>query len=230
MTVKENSASALRRMTAAGIFAAFMCIISPFAIPVGPISITLATFAVYLSGAVLGRKLGGIAVAIYLLLGFAGLPVFSGFTGCSSGSSAQLFLVSSSVMVFLVLLLVQGICFTCRGSLVSVQPVFSGFTGGIQRLFGATGGYMVGYIFCTYITGLFADKFKKIWAYPVGMVLGTAVLYAFGTAWFCLLTGSEIIPALAACVFPFLIGDAIKIAAASALAVKLRQAADRMMK
>ena len=182
MTSKENSASALRRMTAAGIFAAFMCIISPFAIPVGPISITLATFAVYLSGAVLGRKLGGIAVAIYLLLGFAGLPVFSGFTG------------------------------------------------GIQRLFGATGGYMVGYIFCTYITGLFADKFKKIWAYPVGMVLGTALLYAFGTAWFCLLTGSEIIPALAACVFPFLIGDAIKIAAASALAVKLRQVADRMMK
>ncbi len=182
MTIKEKSASALRHMTAAGIFAAFMCIISPFAVPVGPISVTLATFAVYLSGAVLGKKLGGTAVMIYLLLGFIGLPVFSGFAG------------------------------------------------GIQRLFGATGGYMVGYIPCAYITGLFADKFKKAWAYPVGMTLGTALLYAFGTAWFCLLTGSKIIPALLTCVTPFLIGDVLKIIAASALAVKLRPLADRMIK
>jgi len=46
-----------------------------------PVPITLQTFFVLLSGAVLGRKLGGLSQAVYLILGAAGLPIFqsSGF-------------------------------------------------------------------------------------------------------------------------------------------------------
>jgi len=88
---------------------------------------------------------------------------------------------------------------------------------------GVTGGYIIGYVPCALLTGIFADKFsKKVWAMPVGMVLGTAVLYAFGTVWYMVETGSALGAALMGCVVPFLIGDAIKIALATALAYPLK--------
>ena len=107
-------------------------------------------------------------------------------------------------------------------------PVFSGFSGGFARLIGPTGGYLVGYIPCALLTGLVSDRFPKPWGYAVGMVLGTVVLYALGTAWFCVQSGSELGHALAVCVVPFLIGDAIKIAAAIVLASILRPVLERM--
>ena len=69
----------VRRMCFAALMAALICAIAPVAVPVGPIPITLATFAVYLAGALLGAKDGTLAVALYLLLGAVGLPVFSRF-------------------------------------------------------------------------------------------------------------------------------------------------------
>lgn len=53
------------------------CALLP-AIPVGPVPITLQTFAVMLAGAVLGARRGFLAVLLYLALGAIGLPVFSG--------------------------------------------------------------------------------------------------------------------------------------------------------
>jgi biotin transport system substrate-specific component len=68
-----------------------VCALIP-AIPVGPVPITLQTFAVSLSGAVLGAKRGFLAALLYLALGAAGLPIFSGgsagiapFTGPTVG-------------------------------------------------------------------------------------------------------------------------------------------------
>ena len=61
--------------------AALLCIAGPLTVPVGPVPLSLATFAVYLSGAILGWKRGTTAVAIYLLIGLAGVPVFSAFSG-----------------------------------------------------------------------------------------------------------------------------------------------------
>lgn len=60
-------------------FAAFIavCSIIP-GIPIGPVPITLQTFAVLLAGAVLGANRGFLAVLLYLAVGAAGLPVFSG--------------------------------------------------------------------------------------------------------------------------------------------------------
>lgn len=63
------------------IFAAVICILSPLAIPIGPIPITLGAFAVMLTGAVLDWKRAAAAVAAYILLGLVGLPVFSGGKG-----------------------------------------------------------------------------------------------------------------------------------------------------
>ncbi len=63
-----------------GTFAALIAVCSLIAVTVAvvPVPITLQTFAVLLAGIVLGPKRGGLAVLLYLLVGFAGLPVFAG--------------------------------------------------------------------------------------------------------------------------------------------------------
>lgn len=63
--------------------AALIAVCSLLAIPVGPAGapITLQTFAVLLVGAVLGARRGALAAGLYLLVGFAGLPVFAEGTG-----------------------------------------------------------------------------------------------------------------------------------------------------
>ena len=50
-------------------------------IPIGPVPITGQTFAVLLTGALLGSRLGAITMIVYLLEGAIGLPFFSGAHG-----------------------------------------------------------------------------------------------------------------------------------------------------
>ncbi len=63
------------------LFAAVLCVCGPWALPVGPVPITLASFAVYVAAGLLGAKRATAAVGLYLLLGFWGVPVFAGFSG-----------------------------------------------------------------------------------------------------------------------------------------------------
>ena len=60
--------------------AALMAICSWISVPAA-VPFTLQTFGVFLSAGLIGGKRGTAAVAVYLLLGSAGLPVFAGFTG-----------------------------------------------------------------------------------------------------------------------------------------------------
>ena len=62
-----------------GLFAALMVICSWISVPLGPVPVTLQTFAVFLAAALLGSRRGTLAVGVYILLGVVGLPVFSGF-------------------------------------------------------------------------------------------------------------------------------------------------------
>ncbi len=103
-------------------------------------------------------------------------------------------------------------------------PVFTNWTGGFGRIAGPTGGYIIGYISMAFIIGLIVNRLNKhIWAYPVAMTVGTAVLYLFGTAWFMIQSGADLASALLACVVPFLIGDALKIVASTLLCFRLRR-------
>lgn len=61
-------------------FAAAICVLSPFAIPAA-VPVTLATLGVYIAAACLPPSMSVSAVAVYLLIGAVGVPVFSGFTG-----------------------------------------------------------------------------------------------------------------------------------------------------
>ena len=104
-------------------------------------------------------------------------------------------------------------------------PVFSEFSGGVGVIAGPTGGYIIGYLLCAWITGAFyrPSLGTPLWG-AVGMMLGLFACYAAGTAWFMLITNSGLVASLAACVFPFLPGDALKIAGAVLLTKKLRKA------
>lgn len=167
----------VRGMVFIAIMAAVICVAAPMCVPIpSGVPLSLATCAVMLSGTLLGRGKGTIAVAVYILLGLVGVPVFSGFMG------------------------------------------------GFAHIAGATGGYIIGYLPCAFLTGLFTELFSgKAWAMVIGMLFGTLSLYVVGTAWFMLYTGSGLAAALIGCVVPFLFGDAVKIAAVCALAVPLRK-------
>ncbi|MDO4491202.1 MAG: biotin transporter BioY [Lachnospiraceae bacterium] len=91
-------------------------------------------------------------------------------------------------------------------------PVFSGFQGGIGKIAGPTGGYLLGFIFIILISGLIMEMAKRNPGITIlGMILGTAICYVFGTAWFVFLMKCEIPYALTLCVWPFVPFDMIKI-------------------
>lgn len=134
--------------------------------------------------------------------------------------------------VFFVLLLLGGE----RGTIATLVyvllgavgvPVFAGFSGGIGILLGSTGGYIIGFLFVGLIYILFEKFFKKnIVMKIVALVLGLAVCYAFGTAWFMhvyIKSSGEVglLTVLGWCVFPFIIPDLIKMSLAVVVAKRI---------
>lgn len=105
-------------------------------------------------------------------------------------------------------------------------PVFSGFSGGLWKLAGPTGGYIIGFIPMAVIAGIIIDNLKPRWIHFIGMVIGTAICYAFGTVWFCLQSGTPVPAALSICVIPFIPGDLIKMIIAIVIAPKIRKQLD----
>ena len=103
-------------------------------------------------------------------------------------------------------------------------PVFSGFSGGFPKLFGPTGGYLIGFIFMAFISGIFIDKFSnKIYMCFLGMVLGTIVTYIFGSAWLAYEAHIGFNKALAVGVLPFIPGDIAKMVLASLIGPQIRK-------
>lgn len=98
-------------------------------------------------------------------------------------------------------------------------PVFSNFSGGLGKLAGPTGGYLIGFLFTAAVCGAaFKIGKGKIWVYVIGCVLGCLVAYAFGTAWYMISVGKTLGAALSLCVIPFLPFDAAKIVAVALIA------------
>lgn len=105
-------------------------------------------------------------------------------------------------------------------------PVFSGFTGGLAKVAGPTGGYLAGFIFLIIISGIFVEKssgkFRHVF-YTVGILLGTTITYLFGTIWLAVQMNLTFPQALAAGVLPYLAGDAVKIVIALIIGPILRK-------
>lgn len=173
--MEKKKKFSIYHMVMTALFAAVICIVSPLAVPVGPVPISLGNLAIFITVYVLGWKKGTLAYLVYLCIGLIGLPVFSGFEG------------------------------------------------GIGKLAGPTGGYLVGFIFTAIISGLVIEKWvgKKV-AAGLGMGLGMLIAYGFGTAWFCISTGNGIVQALWLCVIPFVLGDVVKIVVAVSVGNRFR--------
>jgi len=162
-------------MVFASLLAALMAAGAYLAIPIGPIPIVLQNMFVLLAGLLLGSRWGLASVAVYLLTGACGLPVFAGGLG------------------------------------------------GIGRIVGPTGGYLIGYLPAVFITGYISEKAAKRTGCDIlAMICGTIVLYGCGVVWLKFLTGMTWSKTMMVGMYPFLIGDAFKIAAAAVIARALR--------
>ncbi len=172
---RPAATAALRPMVYASLFAALMAAGAYMAVPIGPVPIVLQNMFVFLAGLLLGSRWGLASVAVYLLAGIVGLPVFAGGTG------------------------------------------------GIGRIFGPTGGFLLGYLPVVFLVGRMAERLPRRMAWDVAaMTAGAMVLYACGVAWLAGVTGLPFGKALALGMAPFLPGDALKIAAAALIARAVR--------
>jgi biotin transport system substrate-specific component len=96
-------------------------------------------------------------------------------------------------------------------------PVFTGITG-VAALFGPTGGYLVGFVVAAYLVGRLAELGwdRHVTTTVAAMLIGDAVLLAFGFVWLTLLL-ADVRTAFIAGVVPFIAGDVLKIAIAAAV-------------
>lgn len=102
-------------------------------------------------------------------------------------------------------------------------PVFAGGVGGIGRLAGPTGGYLLGFLPAVYVIGFIANVAKtNVVRDLLGMICGSLIIYACGVSWLNILTGMTLGKTLAVGMYPFLPGDALKMAVAVPIAKALR--------
>lgn len=177
-TAKNTPLLQTKEMAVTAAMTAVLCILGPWAIsiPVSPVPISLCSMGIYFVLYVLGLKCGTISVLLYILLGVAGLPVFTNFGG------------------------------------------------GIGKLLGPTGGYIIGYLFLALLCGFFLKKYpSKLPLHILGFVLGTAVLYLFGTLWLQYQLHMTFPAALMAGVIPYIPGDVVKLLIALSLALPIKQ-------
>ena len=165
------------KLTSIGLFTAILCILGPIAIilPFSPIPLSLGTLGVLLACLILGPKNGLLCTSLYLLLGFVGLPVFTGFTG------------------------------------------------GVGKLLGPSGGYLIGYLLLALIGGALAHRWKKnVFLQTLGLFTGMLLCYLFGSLWLAFQANLSLPNALLIGVIPYIPFDIIKISVALALARAIR--------
>lgn len=137
-------------------------------LPFTPVPISLATFAVLLTGAALGPLRGTASTGLYLALGVVGVPLFA------HGASGWAF---------------------------------------------ASFGYIIGYVAAAVIVGSLARRRsdRSVWSTLGLATMGSLTIYACGAPWLAVFLGIDLPAAIALGVVPFLIGDAVKTVAMSAL-------------
>ena len=173
----------IQNITFTALMTALLCIAGPIVVPIGMVPMSFANLAIYLTILLLEKQWATVSVAVYLLIGMVGIPVFAGLSG------------------------------------------------GAGKLFGPTGGYLIGYLALTWIAGSILEKRKKNfevladkWRQITALLAGTLVLYIFGTLWLMYQSKLSFQAALGIGVLPFLPFDVVKVIVAVLLgnAIKVR--------
>ncbi|MFF3878479.1 biotin transporter BioY [Streptomyces sp. NPDC001978] len=98
-------------------------------------------------------------------------------------------------------------------------PVFTRGQRGVEVIFGATGGYLIGFLAAAAIMGYGARRGadrSPARAFPV-LLLASAAIYLLGATWLSSVTGMSASETLSVGVVPFLLGDALKAVLAAAM-------------
>ena len=95
-------------------------------------------------------------------------------------------------------------------------PVFAGGASGLTYLSGPTLGYLIGFVLAAFVTGLLAERGleRSVRTSLLPFLLGTIIIYICGVAWLSIVLGS-FSKAIMAGLVPFLMGDLLKLLAAS---------------
>ena len=163
------------------------------------------------------------------------MTVFASLLAALMAAGAYLSIPIGPVPIVLqnMFVLLAGLLLGSRWGLASVAaylltgacglPVFAGGLGGIGRILGPTGGYLIGYLPAVFIAGYISEKTDKRFGYDIlAMSCATVVLYSCGVTWLKILTGMTWSKTMIVGMYPFLVGDALKIAAAALIAKALR--------
>lgn len=160
-------------MTKMALMVAMNCVSAYIIIPL-PFSLSplaLQTMIVNLTGYVLNAKQAFMTMLVYLLVGLAGVPVF---TGGSAGPG---------------------------------------------KLFGPTGGYIIGFLFTAVFLAYFRGEKYSFKRYALlGCVIGILLIYVFGVVQLKLITGMGWDKAIMTGALPFIPLDIVKCLAAAVIA------------
>jgi biotin transport system substrate-specific component len=171
--------------------------VTPLAFKLAPRSGVLTTVALVVGGAALVAILAQISIK----LPFTPVPI--------TGQTLGVLLVGTSLG------LVAGAASLTLYVLAGIvgAPVYADHSSGFHVLQSATGGYLVGFIAAAALTGLLAQKGwdRQTSSSIGGMLCGNVVIYVFGVLWLRHVLHVSLEKSLEYGVYPFIIGDLIKI-------------------
>jgi biotin transport system substrate-specific component len=114
-------------------------------------------------------------------------------------------------------------------------PVFTS-GGGLAALIGPTGGYLIGMLLAVIIVGIFSDRIKaeenkkaQIALCAVGGLLGSLIIYVIGVPWLKNAFDMSWSKAITAGMYPFLIGDIIKLIVALIITYSFKEKFDLLL-
>jgi biotin transport system substrate-specific component len=159
--------------------------------------------------------------------------VFTALAAAGAYISFPLAFSPVPIVIYNIFFIMAGLLIGGRWGMVSVGiylligalgvPVFSGGRSGIAHLLGPGGGYLISFLPSVFIIGLISHMGKPtIWKDITASITGTVIIYAIGVPWLKISADMSWQGAVAGGIFPFLIGDGLKIAAAVAVSWKLR--------
>jgi len=112
-------------------------------------------------------------------------------------------------------------CYIASGSVG--LPVFSGFRGGAQHLFSATGGYIWGFIIFAFLCGL-SIRFSKKYIELLFGIIGLIICHIIGVIQFSFVTSTGVFETFITTSLPFFIKDLILTVGAVLISPKLKKA------
>jgi len=185
-------------------------------LPLSPVPIVLQNFFILLIALVLGPRMGTASVALYLLLGALGLPVFAG----GKGGLAHFFGPTGGYLAgFLLSAWVTGVLAAGSSRQKDQEPhaATEGLSEGRQDK-----GQYQGQEPRAATKGN-AQKTKFRFQDAAAAAAGVLAVYLLGVPWLAYKLGFDWKKALAIGFIPFIIGDVLKAAAAAALAPEVRR-------